>query len=160
MYTHPDYLDPTIPQIQVRALFCFSAEACGTMGAPEDAKFLRFEKGDVITNVVKEDGGWWRGDFGDVEQGCFPNEYVEEMEHGDSPFGQLQKGSVTLAGSTVDIDKGQDEKCPYPYVLRIKSPGSSAQFRAAVSTLKEAKEWKEAISHVANKADRRVSFEL
>jgi len=44
--------------------------------AQEDDE-LSFKPGDVITNIVKQDGGWWEGDF-NGQRGMFPDNFVKE----------------------------------------------------------------------------------
>lgn len=41
---------------------------------------LSFCKHAIITNVVKENGGWWKGDYGGKIQHWFPAIFVEEIE--------------------------------------------------------------------------------
>lgn len=41
---------------------------------------LSFCKHSVITNVVKQDSGWWRGDYGGKRQHWFPSNHVEELQ--------------------------------------------------------------------------------
>lgn len=41
---------------------------------------LSFCKHAVITNVVKQDSGWWRGDYGGKRQHWFPSNHVEELQ--------------------------------------------------------------------------------
>ena len=43
--------------------------------AQEDDE-LSFKPGDVITNIVKQDGGWWEGDF-NGQRGMFPDNFVK-----------------------------------------------------------------------------------
>lgn len=76
-------------------------------------------------NVLKQDGGWWRGDFEDQFQKLFPYDYVEEVENIDSPFGELQKGSVSLGKA--DIEKGTDET--FSNIVRIWTNGSPLPFK-------------------------------
>lgn len=40
----------------------------------------------MITNVLKDSSGWWRGDYGGKRHHWFPSNYVEEIQetHGDS----------------------------------------------------------------------------
>ena len=38
--------------------------------------------GDIITNVIQEDGGWWRGDL-NGRSGVFPENFV--TVNGDAP---------------------------------------------------------------------------
>lgn len=128
VYTSPDYLDTRADVCQVRALYAYQ---------PNDPDLLRFQRGDVISNVSKQDGVWWKGDLGDQIQKTFPVNFVEEIEPVDSPFGELQKGSVPLG--KVDVEKTDDET--YPFILKIHSTNSPVPFKASVKTLKEAKDW-------------------
>ena len=41
---------------------------------------LSFCKHAIITNVSKQEGGWWKGDYGGKRQHFFPSNYVEEIE--------------------------------------------------------------------------------
>ncbi|PIO34582.1 hypothetical protein AB205_0003530, partial [Aquarana catesbeiana] len=54
----------------VKALYDYKAQR-------EDE--LSFCKQAIIHNVDKQDGGWWRGDYGGKKQLWFPANYVEEM---------------------------------------------------------------------------------
>uniref|UniRef100_A0A2I2Z8E8 1-phosphatidylinositol 4,5-bisphosphate phosphodiesterase gamma n=1 Tax=Gorilla gorilla gorilla TaxID=9595 RepID=A0A2I2Z8E8_GORGO len=54
----------------VKALFDYKAQR-------EDE--LTFTKSAIIQNVEKQEGGWWRGDYGGKKQLWFPSNYVEEM---------------------------------------------------------------------------------
>ncbi|CAL8091039.1 unnamed protein product [Orchesella dallaii] len=145
VYTSPDYLDTnTNSSQQCRALSPYH---------PLDSDSLSFEKGDVITNVVKQDGVWWKGDLGEQIQKTFPSNFVEEVEPVDSPFGELQKGSIPVGKA--DVEKRSDET--NPYILKVYSPSSPVPFKAAVPTYREAKEWQEIINFVNNRATKRVS---
>uniref|UniRef100_A0A672U602 Phosphoinositide phospholipase C n=1 Tax=Strigops habroptila TaxID=2489341 RepID=A0A672U602_STRHB len=54
----------------VKALFDYKAQR-------EDE--LTFTKNAIIQNVEKQEGGWWRGDYGGKKQLWFPSNYVEEI---------------------------------------------------------------------------------
>ncbi|XP_035703726.1 1-phosphatidylinositol 4,5-bisphosphate phosphodiesterase gamma-1-like isoform X2 [Folsomia candida] len=154
VYSHPDYLDTNIPQVQVRAICCFSPSSSGDLvGVPDPDKLVQFDKDDIITNVTKHDGRWWQGDCGKILQGYFPHDYVEEIEHADSPFGELQKGSVVLGKS--DIEKSNDEN--FGYIIRVWSASNPLPFKAAVKTMREAKEWQEAINFVFVKSSSKIT---
>jgi len=58
-------------QVTVKAVFDYQARQ-------EDE--LSFCKHAVITNVDKQEGGWWRGDYGGKRQHWFPSNYVVEIE--------------------------------------------------------------------------------
>ncbi|GBM66374.1 hypothetical protein AVEN_85780-1, partial [Araneus ventricosus] len=57
--------------VTVKALYDYHAQR------PEE---LSFCKHAIITNVVKETEGWWKGDYGGKKQRLFPVCYVEEIE--------------------------------------------------------------------------------
>ena len=40
---------------------------------------LTFPKDAIITNVIKQDGGWWQGDYGEKKAAWLPSNYVEEV---------------------------------------------------------------------------------
>ncbi|KFW94308.1 1-phosphatidylinositol 4,5-bisphosphate phosphodiesterase gamma-1, partial [Phalacrocorax carbo] len=56
--------------VAVKALYDYKAQR-------EDE--LSFCKQAIIHNVDKQDGGWWRGDYGGKKQLWFPANYVEEI---------------------------------------------------------------------------------
>lgn len=58
-------------QITCKALYDYRAQRVDE---------LSFCKHAIITNVVKENGGWYRGDYGGKIQHFFPANYVEEVE--------------------------------------------------------------------------------
>ncbi|KAJ4449811.1 hypothetical protein ANN_01217 [Periplaneta americana] len=45
---------------------------------------LSFCKHAIISNVSKQDDGWWRGDYGGKKQHWFPSNYVEVVEPQDN----------------------------------------------------------------------------
>uniref|UniRef100_H2ZL30 Phosphoinositide phospholipase C n=1 Tax=Ciona savignyi TaxID=51511 RepID=H2ZL30_CIOSA len=65
------YVPPNFMSVTVKALYDYHA-------AREDE--LTFCKHAIISNVVKQDGGWWRGDYGGKVEMWFPSNYVEEMD--------------------------------------------------------------------------------
>lgn len=66
-----NYMDPKTITVKVRASYDYQAK-----GHEE----LSFSAGDIITNVVKQDHGWWRGDFNGHIGWYFPSNFVEEIE--------------------------------------------------------------------------------
>lgn len=58
-------------QVTVKATFDYE-------GRQDDE--LSFCKHAVITNVVKQDYGWWRGDYGGKRQHWFPSNHCEELQ--------------------------------------------------------------------------------
>lgn len=80
---------------------------------------LSFPKHAIITNVVKQDGGWWKGDYGGKKEQYFPANFVTEVDAADvggeslgnvgidgddgelAPLGRLQKGCIDIAGKSI-----------------------------------------------------------
>jgi len=132
--------------VNVRALYPYTATA---------AEELSFKKDDVITNVQKQGGGWWKGDLGEEKRKWFPRDFVEEIEILESPFGTLQTGSVELGRVEVVKNSGEgNEDCPY--ILNIY--GSPSAFRIGVQSQKEASEWEGAINFTTRNTTVRVSL--
>ncbi|MGH0128159.1 UNVERIFIED_CONTAM: hypothetical protein FKN15_002967 [Acipenser sinensis] len=68
---------------------------------------LSFPKQAIILNVDKQEGGWWRGDYGGKKQLWFPANYVEEIPTSpaqgqdeasveNSPLGNFLKGFIDV----------------------------------------------------------------
>jgi phosphatidylinositol phospholipase C gamma-1 len=70
-----NYMDPNGFPITVKALYDYRAQR-------DDE--LSFCKHAIIINVVKLEGGWWRGDYGGKKQHWFPANFVEEIEGQDN----------------------------------------------------------------------------
>lgn len=157
VYGTPGYLDPSnfVSKITVKALYDYQAS--------QDDE-LSFCKHAIITNVDKQDGGWWRGDYGGKRQHWFPASYAEEIEpqqeREDSSndiqvLGTRQKGSWDLVGAVVDV---VNMGCPeMPYLLRIQNPNMCTTFEAAVRTSEEAQHWMKCIIETAQNAGARDS---
>ncbi|CAL1605714.1 unnamed protein product [Knipowitschia caucasica] len=74
---------------------------------------LSFVKNAIITNVDKQEGGWWKGDCGGKKQLWFPANYVEEPTTAEpdrvqevtenSPLGDLLRGSVDVSSCHIAI---------------------------------------------------------
>ena len=73
MYGIPGYMDPStfVSKVTVKALYDYKARR-------DDE--LTLVKHAIITNVNKQNGGWWKGDYGGKKQHWFPANYVEEVE--------------------------------------------------------------------------------
>lgn len=126
------YMDPMLfnSKLTVKALFDYRAQR-------EDE--LSFCKHAIITNVVKQDGGWWRGDYGGKKHHWFPANFVEEWEVPNllddgseeaMPLGHLQKGFIDILGCTVDIVTNRNREwvfrilsmSPNDYMMEIAAP--------------------------------------
>ncbi|GFU38931.1 1-phosphatidylinositol 4,5-bisphosphate phosphodiesterase gamma-1 [Nephila pilipes] len=154
LYGHPGmYMDPNcfISKITVKALYDYRAQRVDE---------LSFCKHAIITNVVKENGGWWKGDYGGKKQHWFPANYVEEIEPQENsdensveamPLGNLQKGSIDIVNCTVDItsitNRGKE------FVFRIVSPRQVTPIEIAAASREEMMEWVQKIRETAQSAN-------
>ncbi|XP_017695058.1 PREDICTED: 1-phosphatidylinositol 4,5-bisphosphate phosphodiesterase gamma-1-like, partial [Lepidothrix coronata] len=77
----------------VKALYDYKAQR-------EDE--LSFCKQAIIHNVDKQDGGWWRGDYGGKKQLWFPANYVEEIVGTQAPEQDEAVSATTPIGDTGD----------------------------------------------------------
>ncbi|XP_043928201.1 SH3 domain-containing kinase-binding protein 1 isoform X3 [Protopterus annectens] len=68
---------------------------------------LTITVGDIITNITKEEGGWWEGEF-NGRRGLFPDNFVRELKKdmrkettgskpGDKPVTEVSSGSPSLS---------------------------------------------------------------
>ncbi|CAK6448014.1 unnamed protein product [Pipistrellus nathusii] len=143
----------------VKALFDYKAQR-------DDE--LTFTKSAIIQNVEKQDGGWWRGDYGGKKQLWFPSNYVEEMvspavleperEHLDenSPLGDLLRGVLDVPACQIAIrPEGKNNR---PFVFSI-SMTSVAQWSldVAADSQEELQDWVKKIREVAQTADARLT---
>ncbi|XP_022448104.1 1-phosphatidylinositol 4,5-bisphosphate phosphodiesterase gamma-1 isoform X1 [Delphinapterus leucas] len=143
----------------VKALFDYKAQR-------EDE--LTFTKSAIIQNVEKQEGGWWRGDYGGKKQLWFPSNYVEEMvspaaleperEHLDenSPLGDLLRGVLDVPACQIAIrPEGKNNR---PFVFSI-SMASVAHWSldVAADSQEELQDWVKKIREVAQTADARLT---
>lgn len=153
----PGYIDPTsfTSKVTVKAIYDYQAR--------HDDE-LSFCKHAIITNVNKQDGGWWRGDYGGKRQQWFPSSYVEEIEpqqerddnSADSMLlGNLQKGSLDVMGAVVELC--MTGRPGLDWVLRIQNPNMCTSFEVACPSREEAMEWTAAIKETAQTASARES---
>ncbi|XP_076340209.1 small wing phospholipase C gamma 1 isoform X2 [Tachypleus tridentatus] len=143
------YMDPNTftSKITVKALYDYRAQQEGE---------LSFCKHAIITNVVKQEGGWWQGDYGGKKQHWFPANFVQELETQENsdessgeamPLGNLQKGSIDIVGCTVDILQSRGRE----FVFRIVSPSqlSAVAFEMAAPTEDDMHDWVQKIRETA-----------
>ncbi|XP_047602978.1 1-phosphatidylinositol 4,5-bisphosphate phosphodiesterase gamma-1 isoform X2 [Lutra lutra] len=143
----------------VKALFDYKAQR-------EDE--LTFTKNAIIQNVEKQDGGWWRGDYGGKKQLWFPSNYVEEMvspaaleperEHLDenSPLGDLLRGVLDVPACQIAVrPEGKNNRL---FVFSI-SMASVAHWSldVAADSQEELQDWVKKIREVAQTADARLT---
>uniref|UniRef100_A0A669BPH4 Phosphoinositide phospholipase C n=1 Tax=Oreochromis niloticus TaxID=8128 RepID=A0A669BPH4_ORENI len=106
-----------MPTCTVKALYDYRAQR-------EDE--LCFPKQALILNVDKQEGGWWRGDYGGKKQLWFPANYVEEVPSSptremdeNSPLGTFLKGFIDVPTCHVVVHK--DGKNSRAFVFTIHS---------------------------------------
>ncbi|KAK1801974.1 hypothetical protein P4O66_022209 [Electrophorus voltai] len=83
---------------------------------------LSFSKNAIIQNVDKQEGGWWKGDFGGKKQLWFPANYVEEISPTavepdrsateNSPLGDLLRGSMDVSSCQIGECAATSISCP------------------------------------------------
>ncbi|KAG7228240.1 hypothetical protein INR49_009100 [Caranx melampygus] len=114
---------------------------------------LSFTKNAIISNVDKQEGGWWKGDCGGKKQLWFPANYVEEISPSaaepdraemteNSPLGDLLRGSVDV--SSCQIVVRTDGKGSRSHVFSLVSNTSMRTGHVldiAANTQEELKEW-------------------
>ncbi|XP_034945841.1 1-phosphatidylinositol 4,5-bisphosphate phosphodiesterase gamma-1 [Chelonus insularis] len=156
VYGIPGYMDPAIfiSKVTVKALYDYKARR-------EDE--LTLVKHAIITNVHKQEGGWWRGDYGGKKQHWFPANYVEEIECQDSQLdsqdslmlGHLQKGSLDITGAVVEIALA--DRPGLEWSIKIQNPNMCTVFEAATPSKETALEWLDSIQKTAQHANARES---
>uniref|UniRef100_A0A671WER4 1-phosphatidylinositol 4,5-bisphosphate phosphodiesterase gamma n=1 Tax=Sparus aurata TaxID=8175 RepID=A0A671WER4_SPAAU len=114
---------------------------------------LSFTKNAIISNVDKQEGGWWKGDCGGKKQQWFPANYVEEISPSaaepdrtemteNSPLGDLLRGSVDV--SSCQIVQRPEGKGSRPHVFSLV-PNASMRagpvLDVAANSQEELKEW-------------------
>uniref|UniRef100_A0A8C7ZX49 1-phosphatidylinositol 4,5-bisphosphate phosphodiesterase gamma n=1 Tax=Oryzias sinensis TaxID=183150 RepID=A0A8C7ZX49_9TELE len=130
---------------------------------------LCFPKQALILNVDKQEGGWWRGDYGGKKQLWFPANYVEEVPSSptreldeasseNSPLGNLLKGFIDVPTCHVVVHK--DGKNLRPFVFTIHSQNMSSHpvqtLDVAADTLEDLSSWVGKIKEATQNADARV----
>ncbi|XP_031560507.1 1-phosphatidylinositol 4,5-bisphosphate phosphodiesterase gamma-1-like isoform X2 [Actinia tenebrosa] len=113
---------------------------------------MTFCRGAFITNVVKDDSGWWTGDYGDQKQKLFPANYCEEIITPEAPeeavdesnqekdskvLGDLQKGAIDVQGCSVEMPPPRGGQ---RHLVRIVKHGQTL-LEAAAETPEELSEW-------------------
>uniref|UniRef100_A0A3B3C9A1 1-phosphatidylinositol 4,5-bisphosphate phosphodiesterase gamma n=1 Tax=Oryzias melastigma TaxID=30732 RepID=A0A3B3C9A1_ORYME len=133
---------------------------------------LCFPKQALILNVDKQEGGWWRGDYGGKKQLWFPANYVEEVPSSptrdldestdNSPLGNLLKGFIDVPTCHVG-EKQTDGKNARPFVFTIHSQHLSSHpvqtLDVAADTLEDLTGWVGKIREATQNADARMQEE-
>ncbi|XP_068175043.1 1-phosphatidylinositol 4,5-bisphosphate phosphodiesterase gamma-1-like isoform X2 [Antennarius striatus] len=133
---------------------------------------LCFPKQALILNVDKQEGGWWRGDYGGKKQLWFPANYVEEVSScpireldeastENSPLGTFLKGFIDVPTCHVVVLK--DGKNSRPFVCTIHSQHLSSHpvqnLDVAADSLEDLTSWVNKIREATQNADARMQEE-
>ncbi|XP_033849121.2 1-phosphatidylinositol 4,5-bisphosphate phosphodiesterase gamma-1-like isoform X2 [Acipenser ruthenus] len=127
---------------------------------------LSFPKQAIILNVDKQEGGWWRGDYGGKKQLWFPANYVEEIPTSpaqgqdeasveNSPLGNFLKGFIDVPTCHVVVHK--DGKSSRPFVFTLHSQSHPVQMLdVAADSLEDLNDWVAKIREATQNADARM----
>ncbi|XP_028308700.1 1-phosphatidylinositol 4,5-bisphosphate phosphodiesterase gamma-1 isoform X2 [Gouania willdenowi] len=129
---------------------------------------LSFTKNAIISNVDKQEGGWWKGDCVGKKQLWFPANYVEEISPSaaepdrtemaeNSPLGDLLRGSVDVSSCQIVIR--HDGKGSRPHVFSLL-PSTSMRtgpvLDVAANSLEELMEWVNKIREVTMTSEAKL----
>ncbi|XP_066572245.1 1-phosphatidylinositol 4,5-bisphosphate phosphodiesterase gamma-1 [Amia ocellicauda] len=132
---------------------------------------LCFPKQALILNVDKQEGGWWRGDYGGKKQLWFPANYVEEVPSSptqesdeacaeNSPLGSFLKGFIDVPMCHVVVQKEGRSGRTFVFTLHSQQmapplPGLDV----AADSLEDLTGWVSKIREAAQNADARMQEE-
>ncbi|XP_062301515.1 rho guanine nucleotide exchange factor 7b [Scomber scombrus] len=109
-------------QPQYRSLDMSEGSGCGHILVKARFAFqqtnedeLSFSKGDIISVMRQEDGGWWEGSF-NGKTGWFPSNYVRELKGSDKSSDKPKSG--TLRSPPKGFDTSIISKTYYNVVLQ------------------------------------------
>ncbi|XP_064190225.1 1-phosphatidylinositol 4,5-bisphosphate phosphodiesterase gamma-1-like [Anguilla rostrata] len=133
---------------------------------------LCFPKQALILNVDKQEGGWWRGDYGGKKQLWFPANYVEEVPSSptreqdeasseNSPLGTFLKGYIDVPTCQVVVQKEGRSSRPYVFTLHCQQMSSHPvqTLDVASDSLEDLEGWVAKIREAAQNADARMQEE-
>uniref|UniRef100_A0A8C1TJM1 1-phosphatidylinositol 4,5-bisphosphate phosphodiesterase gamma n=1 Tax=Cyprinus carpio TaxID=7962 RepID=A0A8C1TJM1_CYPCA len=113
---------------------------------------LSFSKNAIIQNVDKQEGGWWKGDYGGKKQLWFPANYVEEISPTavepdrsateNSPLGDLLRGSVDVSSCQIVVrQEGKGSRQFVFSLVPVALPRNGPVLDIAASSQEELKDW-------------------
>uniref|UniRef100_A0A665WT45 1-phosphatidylinositol 4,5-bisphosphate phosphodiesterase gamma n=1 Tax=Echeneis naucrates TaxID=173247 RepID=A0A665WT45_ECHNA len=128
---------------------------------------LCFPKQALILNVDKQEGGWWRGDYGGKKQLWFPANYVMEVPSSptreldeNSPLGTFLKGFIDVPSCHIGESNGKNSRL---YVFTIHSQHLSSHpvqtLDVAADSMEDLSSWVGKIREAAQNADARMQEE-
>uniref|UniRef100_A0AAR2LC12 Phosphoinositide phospholipase C n=1 Tax=Pygocentrus nattereri TaxID=42514 RepID=A0AAR2LC12_PYGNA len=113
---------------------------------------LSFSKNTIIQNVDKQEGGWWKGDYGGKKQLWFPANYVEEI----SPTAVEPDRSVSAHLCLLVRPDGKGSRPHVFSLLPMGSPRTGPVLDVASSSQDELKDWVQKIREVAMTSEAKV----
>ncbi|KAJ8364786.1 hypothetical protein SKAU_G00136170 [Synaphobranchus kaupii] len=126
----------------------------------------------LILNVDKQEGGWWRGDYGGKKQLWFPANYVEEVSSSpsreqeeasteNSPLGTFLKGYIDVPTCQVVVQKEGRSCRPYVFTLHCQHMSSHPvqTLDVATDSVEDLDGWVAKIREAAQNADARMQEE-
>uniref|UniRef100_A0A3B5LEK9 1-phosphatidylinositol 4,5-bisphosphate phosphodiesterase gamma n=1 Tax=Xiphophorus couchianus TaxID=32473 RepID=A0A3B5LEK9_9TELE len=128
---------------------------------------LSFSKNAIITNVDKQEGGWWKGDCGGKKQMWFPANYVEEISQAaaepdrteiteNSPLGDLLRGSVDVTSCQIITRTEGKGSRPYVFSLVQNNTVQGTLLDVAANSAEELQDWKTKIQEVAATSEAKL----
>ncbi|MED6241059.1 1-phosphatidylinositol 4,5-bisphosphate phosphodiesterase gamma-1 [Ataeniobius toweri] len=129
---------------------------------------LSFSKNVVITNVEKQEGGWWKGDCGGKKQMWFPANYVEEISPSaaepdttetaeNSPLGVLLRGSVDVTSCQINTrPEGKGSRLYVFSLVQNNMVHGTSVLDVSANSLDELKEWVTKIQDVAATSEAKL----
>ena len=163
-YVSKDYMDISSfsSKVKVKALYNYEPKR-------DDEHHLVVDC--IVTNVSKQDGGWWRGDYNGKKQNWFPANHVlelsfdadddENQETESMPLGNMQKGSFDIMGVTVEVKQNPNrptnltDNTSLEWVIRMEHPINLEEFEVAAGTREDALEWAATIRETGQSASHR-----
>eukprot|EP00095_Tigriopus_kingsejongensis_P002053 maker-scaffold254_size236139-snap-gene-1.12 protein:Tk02053 transcript:maker-scaffold254_size236139-snap-gene-1.12-mRNA-1 annotation:"1-phosphatidylinositol -bisphosphate phosphodiesterase gamma-1" len=166
VYASSGYMDPSnfTSNICVKAMYDYKANKSDEHS---------YNKGEIITNVNKQEGGWWSGDLRGRKQQWFPANFVveidpcevEEINNEQMPLGSMQKGCMDILGARISISLNPEPHPTLEWIIRIECPNQdtavdlfqakTAIFQMATQNRQEASDWANNIRETAVSASQR-----
>uniref|UniRef100_A0A3Q1F7U5 1-phosphatidylinositol 4,5-bisphosphate phosphodiesterase gamma n=1 Tax=Acanthochromis polyacanthus TaxID=80966 RepID=A0A3Q1F7U5_9TELE len=109
---------------------------------------LSFTKNAVISNVDKQEGGWWKGDCGGKKQLWFPANYVEEISPSAAEPDRTVRIRPNKRGYSIVRPDGKGSR-PHVFALVPNPPMRTGPvLDVAATSQEELKEWVHKIREV------------
>ncbi|KAG5882924.1 hypothetical protein JTB14_023385 [Gonioctena quinquepunctata] len=143
----PVYMEPSAVNSSVTVIASYDYRS-------EREDELSFCKHAVITNVNKQTewDGWWKGDYGGLQQRYFPQNYVREISKTETQDID-EAGCLDMTGVVADYKRNTGQGMDW--IVRIVPSTAYTTFECGVQDEELAKEWCSAIHQVTQMASVR-----